>query len=130
MGNGSPHESCLAHSKVQSDIDKVCRETGECNEDRKEIWNGVNKKPDTKLMCWIIGIIISIFMAFMSTGFYVLSSQISAQTITTNRMSNKLVTVKTDTEVIKVQIGNLSSDVEKIDKRVERIEHKNTNIKK
>ena len=115
MGNGSPHESCLVHSKIQADIDKVCRETGECSDDRKEIWNEVNNKPSTKLMCWIIGLIVSIFMAFMSTGFYFLSSQMSAQASsqketanhlkeTTDQISNQLATVKTDIEVIKVQI--------------------------
>ena len=129
MGNGSAHESCLKHAKIQADIDKVCRETGECAEDRKEIWNGVNDKPSTKLMCWIIGIIVSIFMAFMSTGFYVLSAQISTHTSSlessASQMSTKLSTVKTDTEVIKTKINSLNLQVEKIEKRVERIEYNN-----
>ena len=113
MGNGSAHESCLKHAKIQADIDKVCRETGECADDRKEIWNEVNNKPSTKLMCWIIGIIVSIFVAFMSTGFYFLSSQISVDAITLKEVADRVSTVKTDTEILKVQSRNLNSNFEK-----------------
>jgi len=129
MGNGSPHESCLVHTKVQADIDKLYKETTKCSGDRKEIWGEMGKKSNTKFICWVIGIIVSIFMAFMTTGFYVLSAQISTHTSalkeTTSQMSDQLLTVKTDTEVIKTQIGNLDSQIEKLDKRVERIEHNN-----
>jgi len=125
MGNGSPHETCLVHTKIQADIEKVCRETGECNEDRKAIWSEVGKKPTIRLMCWVVGIIVSIFMAFMSTGFYVLSAQISGNTNNLKKVDDKISEVTTKVEVIKTQTDSIDRQLEKIDKRVERIEHNN-----